>query len=532
MLLFRWTVYATAYSLGTDDTTRVDPQGFFRDALGRVRIFHGMNVVYKEIPWVPADGEFDFRYGLNDHDIDLMREWGFNVVRLGVMWPGVEPAPGVRDDGYLNALTKITQRLSSRGIHTFLDLHQDLLSRRFCGEGVPEHYVDALLANSSSQVSQARAFPFPAEGIKKLPMNDTGYPNMSDCLSVGNFATFYMSEKVGALFNDLYSPDGIIHAGFLKYWSWVAEHFSSAGSEILGYELLNEPSTMCLDGVSTCVRPSLLGNHLENTYLLPLYRAAGKKIRNFDKDRPIFFEAGIYPKMTDDIFSELPLLNDSQQVFAYHTYCNPGKGIIHQNACYAMQDNYLRHNMGFRARNKGLGGFMTEFGAVSDQAHDIRRINRLLGQVDEYYQSWAYWSLKDFHDFTTMDHSGPLYNETGNIEMAKLKMLSRTYAPAIAGTPSRMFFDPDTAEFTLRYMAQDCAGAPTEIYVNQKLHYPKGHQVIVFADASESVPKGTPCATVTYPEVNRIHIKVSERCIGRTIDVKILHRATFAEVMV
>lgn len=28
----------------------------------------------------------------------LDEEWGFNVVRLGVMWPGVEPTPGQVDE--------------------------------------------------------------------------------------------------------------------------------------------------------------------------------------------------------------------------------------------------------------------------------------------------------------------------------------------------------------------------------------------------------------------------------------------------
>ena len=32
------------------------------------------------------------------------KEWGFNVVRLGVMWPGVEPEPGKVDDGSLSKL--------------------------------------------------------------------------------------------------------------------------------------------------------------------------------------------------------------------------------------------------------------------------------------------------------------------------------------------------------------------------------------------------------------------------------------------
>ena len=37
-----------------------DPQtGMFRDNLGRARIFHGTNVVYKIAPYIPVQEHFD-----------------------------------------------------------------------------------------------------------------------------------------------------------------------------------------------------------------------------------------------------------------------------------------------------------------------------------------------------------------------------------------------------------------------------------------------------------------------------------------
>ena len=76
---------------------RVDaPTRRFVDELGRTRIFHGVNVVRKKFPWHPeVGGTFDPLVSLNDADMVDLARWGLNVVRLGVMWPGVEPEDGL-----------------------------------------------------------------------------------------------------------------------------------------------------------------------------------------------------------------------------------------------------------------------------------------------------------------------------------------------------------------------------------------------------------------------------------------------------
>ncbi len=39
---------------------------------------------------------------LTDAEIDLLYEWGTNVMRLGMVWEAVEKEPGVYDSNYLN----------------------------------------------------------------------------------------------------------------------------------------------------------------------------------------------------------------------------------------------------------------------------------------------------------------------------------------------------------------------------------------------------------------------------------------------
>src|SRR3990167_2706406 len=66
----------------------------------------------------------------------------FNVVRLGVMWPGVMPTSGTVNATYLQVMRGIVDMLGARGIYTIVDLHQDVFSRKFCGEGAPDWLVE------------------------------------------------------------------------------------------------------------------------------------------------------------------------------------------------------------------------------------------------------------------------------------------------------------------------------------------------------------------------------------------------------
>lgn len=54
------------------------------------------------------------------------------------MWPGVEPVQGEFSDAYIKKLKSIVNAAAKRGIYTLLDMHQDVLSENFCGEGATD----------------------------------------------------------------------------------------------------------------------------------------------------------------------------------------------------------------------------------------------------------------------------------------------------------------------------------------------------------------------------------------------------------
>lgn len=144
---------------------QVDPVShFMMDEFGRVRIFHGVNAVYKVAPYVPIFDHFDPQESLSVDDVSNLYEWGFNFVRLGTMWPGVEPVRGQYNTTYLASLQQIVNALAEKDIYTLLDCHQDVLAPDYCGEGAPSW---AVIPSKS-----ALPFPLPALGLDTLPRDN------------------------------------------------------------------------------------------------------------------------------------------------------------------------------------------------------------------------------------------------------------------------------------------------------------------------------------------------------------------------
>ena len=69
---------------------------------GRERFFHGTNVVYKSAPFLPVVDRFDALTSFSVEDADLLQSMGFNTIRLGVLWAGLEPVQGQYNVTYLD----------------------------------------------------------------------------------------------------------------------------------------------------------------------------------------------------------------------------------------------------------------------------------------------------------------------------------------------------------------------------------------------------------------------------------------------
>jgi len=57
------------------------------------------------------------------------------------MWEAVERSPGVYNTTYLQQIDNLITKLGKKGIYTMIDAHQDIFTRKICGEGIPSFYA-------------------------------------------------------------------------------------------------------------------------------------------------------------------------------------------------------------------------------------------------------------------------------------------------------------------------------------------------------------------------------------------------------
>eukprot|EP00929_Paragymnodinium_shiwhaense_P083735 TRINITY_DN44726_c0_g1_i1.p1 TRINITY_DN44726_c0_g1~~TRINITY_DN44726_c0_g1_i1.p1 ORF type:complete len:690 (+),score=114.48 TRINITY_DN44726_c0_g1_i1:63-2132(+) len=497
-----WRVWLAISSAGLASAaaakrTRIDPTtGHFVDPDGRVLVFHGVNVVQKNFPWHPSRGEFNTRNSLIAGDMVNLSSWGLNAVRLGMMWPGVEPQDGVFNETYLTVMRDLVDELHSHGIYTIVDFHQDSLSEQFCGEGVPAWMVPQLKPFATS--CNTGVLPWVAKLIGQCkPFSEfnlstdpkTGFPNIQDCLKV-TFDQYSRTPELTSAWGHFYH-DAAIQAKFRRYWTKVAQTFAGSAG-VLGYDLVNEP----LNGNFYEHAHNLLPGWFDEHVLQPMYQALHQAIATADPDAISFYEPppfpDSYPSYVGPIggvypvgFTEGPAGKDiSKQSLSYHYYsCGfalgncARTGDTPERECKACDDFAAKKVSKREADRQRLGGaaFLTEFGACSESDKCVAEIHRILRQADPAFHSWAYWQFKFFHDITTV--SGPIesfYTAEGALQKRKVGALSRTYSPAIAGRPLFTSFDPETAAYRLTYAATAAtAKLKTRVYFNEDYNYPR-----------------------------------------------------------
>ena len=235
------------------DASRWTTQGrWVTDAQHRVVITQGINEVAKSAPYAPD------AVGFGEDDAAFLEAQGFTSVRLGVLWAGVEPRPGVYDDAYLARVERTVRILNAHGIASVLDFHQDMVNEKYQGEGWPAW---AAL--------------------------DHGMPNIVKTGFPGNY---FLNEAVKYSFDSFYdnakASDGIgVADHYASAWRHVAEHFRNVPG-VQGYDLFNEPFpghryTRCL---------TQLGCRAADARLSAVQQKTVDAIRSVDKATTVWYE--------------------------------------------------------------------------------------------------------------------------------------------------------------------------------------------------------------------------------------------------
>jgi len=442
------------------------------DAKGRVVILHGVNMVYKRPPYYPAAA------GFGRDDASFLQRHGFNTVRLGLIYKGVEPSPGSYDDGYLDQIAATESLLARHGIFSQLDLHQDMYNERFQGEGWPDWAVqDDGLPNS------------PQLGF---PTNYFGMPAL-----IHAFDHFWANDT---------GPGAIgLQDRYATAWAHIAARFARA-RHTLGFDLMNEPwpGTPWINCFTVAGCPEF-----DIGVMGPFYRRVLAQIRSAVRRKLVWYEPNVLFNFGAD--TSIPGLGDRSAGFSFHVYCTPGLAVAPYDTagCDALDDHVLS-NADKRAQATGDALLLSEFGATDDLA----TIQLNVQQADRHMVSWQYWHYCECLDPTTagsgvqaivVDPSQP--PAWSNVKREKVDVLSEPYPQLVAGTPRSYGFDPTTQTFRLSYSTEGPGGkrfAPrlrkrtkravkargTEIFLGRG-HYPKGYRVSVEGGAIVSTPRAT-----------------------------------------
>jgi len=486
-------------------------------------MFRGINSVIKHFPWYDP-------IMLDPQHLKQLGEWGFNAIRLGTMWSGVEPNEGQINETYIGILKEIVAGLHENDIYTYLDMHQDVLTSKATYDGIP-YWLSSKFASPQHQ------YPWP----------------MKDTSGFTTWACGYFSQEISNGFSQLYTQH---KEAFGKVWREIATRFKDM-PEILGYELLNEPWTGDFFDDLSLLLPGNAGHQM----LEPFFNAASDAIREVDDETLIFWEPVTYAyfvnskpniiidtvldtflksqnytiflpilkqvcgdlaedadaeiitndqklqKRLDRLISKLSLAQSlpsstagrpsvlgpgfsappggaaylNRTVMSYHYYCW-ALGYASDEAIDPILTTVCDDILGpmvfntVEARAAELGGsatMLTEFGECTpyfdhpDYQGSVE-CNFVLGEAEKHLQSWSYWDTAS---------GGIFWDNDQNVNYEAVKVFSRPYPQATAGTPLSLSYDIESRRMEFSFLPNLQIILPTEIFIPD-IVYTEGFRVI------------------------------------------------------
>ncbi len=505
-------------SVGGVPSYMTSPGGpYLYDSDGRIVLMHGTNVVYKHAPYIayPDPGE---PWNFSASDAARMQKLGFNIVRLGIEWQGLEPgsggpnqpnicAPGTPGnphefnkavaDAYLKHVAATVDLLSHYGIYTLLDMHQDVYNTLFRGEGAPNW---AVCTNN----------------VPIVPLGgrwSNNYSNPQLDTAVGHF---WANDVVGDL-----------QGQFDLVWKTVADYFKD-DPWVVGYDPYNEPfstetqtaSESTFTGQLECFYTGTAHTGFLANGRSPLNCPSDDpsdgvvpSIQSVDQNHLIFVEPDIYWVPGGNVPSQLGPMPFQRLVFNFHVYCGDRSPVtgnpinllncLQSEETSASEQDVTRLSMSSRYQSNGPAIFMSEFGATTSPA--LAGFDTEWAGLEEV--GWAYWAWKYYDDPTGSSAEGlvlpngsysPIVNE-----------LSRTYPQQVAGVANSILFNPFTGAFGMIYAPSLSASGETNILVAAQQHYSNGWCAAVRGGRITSKPGAEHLTIATRGRPLQVYVTVT-----------------------
>ena len=515
---------------------------WFKDDKSRFVLFRGVNFASRSKlpPYLPivsldknniSENELDEEIKKMAVHLDRLKHLGLNIVRLLILWKGLEPSPNPDVDKnllpegekYLNLMRKVIDALYDRHLFVILDFHQDIAHEIFGGDGFPDW---ALAIDEKHQLPQQ-----PKTNNKIWAASYNLNKTVKNTLK-----SFWLNDLTNTQIGLKHFP---VRSHLEKTIGLTAKFFrdselSSAASTdeyghpaIIGIEPFNEPHPVGIDKV-----------HFEADLLKQFYFNVLSEIRKYDSKLFLFIEPRVdwsvfsseeknkpslrssltlrgfdlsrfdlrqFLKVGDmnlirtpvdgdidkrglmdsprEINSYLPLESDfpesfkSRGIFAFHYYDVRALGssmlkIPKSISQYKYDWPKVYQQLLEGAKKRGLIPFMTEFGGSYDSEQIREYMNLLFIQIESHLLNSTYWNYDLYHTDKGKDNWNlENFSLLGPERIPRnIDVIARPYPMLSSAEPSLLSFDIDS-KYAIIILDGIVVESPTIIYIPFHLHY-------------------------------------------------------------
>ena len=358
-------------------------------------------------------------FGLED--VRLMKELGFNFLRLPINWSGLEPNEGEFSQSYLDRIKEVVSYCKQYEIYVLIDFHQDAYSKEIGEDGAPAWAI------------------IPRMSVERTEDGE---------LSSGELEERRRSPQAIIAFTNFFLNRHQIQDRFLPAFTKIVSTFKDE-SAVIGFEIMNEPMTYQIP-------------FFGNWFLFRFYKKVVAAAREIDKRHTIWIEPDA---VQQNIFMNVKPFKerfpDPQIVYAPHFYPvfrNWGKGIWFETESEWIEefgsdmDDNLVH-----AESLGAPLVYGEWGLNPKLKRDEPYFRAFRKMTDARSIGHAMWLWKE----SSQDSWG-LFDygkETGfTLNESAAKLVGTPYASLVPGKLAYHHFDENNGKLEIKFILQEGSG--------------------------------------------------------------------------
>jgi Cellulase (glycosyl hydrolase family 5) len=490
---------------------------WFRDEEKRYVLFRGVNFGSRSklppyLPIAPLDihdiSKLDLKKEIESvqSELDLLKNLGFNIIRLLISWKAIEPRPNpnleeLLPEGrkYLEYMKEIIDELYARNLYVILDFHQDIANEVYGGDGFPDW---AIAIDEEHERPKAATKP-----DKKWQFKYMINKSLKETLK-----SFWE--------NDLTNLD----EGLKNYP--VRTHLErTIGQTVKFFKSLNDglghPAVLAVEPFNEPHPSTIPKKEFEAKFLVDYYRNINSEIEKFDKALFIFIEPrvdwiipadsggmpvsyGASPLEVKSSFNmdfikkvmvDKKLVTKKLETYlpsdlnSISRFGNNGVLSFHYYDTMAVASSFVKipeslytYKIEFpmifiqlvhAATERGLIPFITEFGAFQEAEQIREYLDLQYNQIEAFLLNATIWNYdlynteegKDNWNYENYSLLGP------DRKPRNVDAVARPYPMRSSAEPTLIFFDIDSKYASIVLKGEVVTGEPTVVYIPFDIHY-------------------------------------------------------------